>query len=270
MKRRVHRRVLEVADTLGPVGGEELRLRVGELLREVAPLLPVARAQEVLDDLLDEIGGLGPLEAVLADPDVSEVMLLGGGDAYVERRGELLPIDLSLEATDVIRLVERVVAPLGLRLDRSSPLVEARLADGSRLHAVIPPLAPDGPCVTIRRFRVHPVPLSAFDPGDAAAFLEQQVAAGWNLLISGGTSSGKTTLCNALAGAVDPSERIVTIEETAELQTRTRARCAARGSSPQRRGCRWRVHPPAPPAQRCECGPTGSSWARCAASRRST
>ncbi|MCZ7529871.1 MAG: hypothetical protein M5U31_05735 [Acidimicrobiia bacterium] len=121
MKRRVHRRVLEVADTLGPVGGEELRLRVGELLREVAPLLPVARAQEVLDDLLDEIGGLGPLEAVLADPEVSEVMLLGGGDAYVERRGELLPIDLSLDAADVIRLVERVVAPLGLRLDRSSP-----------------------------------------------------------------------------------------------------------------------------------------------------
>ena len=118
-----------------------------------------------------------------------------------------------------MRLVERVVAPLGLRLDRASPLVDARLADGSRLHAVIPPLAVDGPCVTIRRFAARPVPLEAFAPGDAAAaFLRWSVVAGWNLVVSGGTSAGKTTLLNALSGAIPAGERIVTIEETAELR----------------------------------------------------
>jgi pilus assembly protein CpaF len=118
-----------------------------------------------------------------------------------------------------VRLVERVLAPLGLRLDRSSPLVDARLPDGSRLHAAIPPLAIDGPCVTIRRFGASAVPLEGFgvDPR-SAAFLRWSVTAGWNLVVAGGTSSGKTTLLNALSGAISGGERIVTIEETAELR----------------------------------------------------
>jgi pilus assembly protein CpaF len=159
------------------------------------------------------------LEPLLADPSVTEVMVNGPGRAYVERGGRVEPVVLDLDATGIVRLVERVVAPLGLRLDRASPLVDARLADGSRLHAVIPPLAVDGPCVTIRRFAARPVPLEAFAPGDAAAaFLRWSVAAGWNLVVSGGTSAGKTTLLNALSAAIPAGDRIVTIEETAELR----------------------------------------------------
>jgi pilus assembly protein CpaF len=143
----------------------------------------------------------------------------GPGRAYVERRGRLERIDLPLDADAIARLAERVVAPLGLRIDHASPLVDARLADGSRLHAVLPPLAPDGPCITIRRFVARDVGLDAFDvDGEAAVLLEAMVQAGWNLVVAGATSAGKTTLCNALARAIDGDERIVTIEETAELQ----------------------------------------------------
>ena len=153
------------------------------------------------------------------DAEVTEVMVNGPGRAYVERHGRLEPVALDLDAAAIVRLVERVVAPLGLRLDRASPMVDARLADGSRLHAVIPPLAVDGPCVTIRRFGARAVPLQAFGLDDAArAFLSWAVAAGWNVLVAGGTSAGKTTLLNALSGSIGADERIVTIEETAELR----------------------------------------------------
>jgi pilus assembly protein CpaF len=160
-----------------------------------------------------------PLEPLLADPTVTEVMVNGPGRAYVERAGRLEPVALDLDAAAIVHLVERVVAPLGLRLDRSSPMVDARLADGSRLHAVIPPLAVDGPCVTIRRFGARAVALEEFGVhGDAARFLRWTVAAGWNLLVAGATSAGKTTLLNALSQAIPQAERVVTIEETAELR----------------------------------------------------
>jgi pilus assembly protein CpaF len=222
LKDRVHRRLLAagtVAELDGPGRDLVVRTRLGELLRDESPLLPAPRFERLLAELTDEVTGLGPLEPVLADPGVSEVMVNGPGRAYVERRGRLEPITLALDAAAIVRLVERVVAPLGLRLDRSSPLVDARLADGSRLHAVIPPLAIDGPCVTIRRFSASPVPLTAFGlDGGPAAFLHWAIEAGWNVLVSGGTSAGKTTLCNTLSGAIDTAERIVTIEETAELR----------------------------------------------------
>jgi pilus assembly protein CpaF len=161
------------------------------------------------------------LEPILADPEVIEVMLNGPGRAFVERAGRIEAVDLELDAPTIVRLVERVVAPLGLRLDRSSPMVDARLADGSRLHAVIPPLAVDGPAVTIRRFGARAVGLDAFGlEGEPGAFLRDAVAAGWNLLVAGGTSAGKTTLLNALSTAISPAERVVTIEETAELRLR--------------------------------------------------
>jgi pilus assembly protein CpaF len=148
-------------------------------------------------------------------------MLNGPGRAYVERAGRLVEVDLGLDADAIARLGERIVMPLGLRLDRSSPIADARLADGSRVHAVLPPLAPDGPCLTIRRFAPRPVPLDGFGVGaEAGAFLEAAVRSGRNLLVAGGTSTGKTTLLNALSGAIDARERIVTIEETAELRLR--------------------------------------------------
>jgi pilus assembly protein CpaF len=220
LKQRVHRRlVAEGGDELGAAGDAGVRRRLAELLRDEQPLLSAERFDRVLDELTHEVAGLGPLEPLLADPSVTEVMVNGPGRAYVERRGRLEPVALGLDARAIVNLVERVVAPLGLRLDRSSPMVDARLPDGSRLHAVIPPLAVDGPCVTIRRFGAEAVALDDFGvAGESARFLRGVVAAGWNLLVAGATSAGKTTLLNTLSQAIPHGERIVTIEETAELR----------------------------------------------------
>jgi pilus assembly protein CpaF len=148
-------------------------------------------------------------------------MVNGPGRVFVERSGGLEAVPCDLDADTIVRIVQRVVAPLGLRLDRAAPMVDARLPDGSRLHAVLPPLAPDGPCITIRRFAVEALTLADFGLRAAeSAFLAALVRAGWNIVVSGATSSGKTTCANALARAIDPVERIVTIEETAELRLR--------------------------------------------------
>ncbi|HEY8217459.1 MAG TPA: ATPase, T2SS/T4P/T4SS family, partial [Acidimicrobiia bacterium] len=222
LKQRVHARLLRspaLGDLEGPGRDVAVRATVAELLRDEEPLLSATRLELLVAELTDEIAGLGPLEPLLADPDVTEVMVNGPGRAFVERAGRLEPVALGLDAAGIVRLVERVVAPLGLRLDRSSPMVDARLPDGSRVHAVIPPLAIDGPCLTIRRFAARPLPLEAFglDPA-AAELLGWAVEAGWNVLVAGGTSAGKTTLLNALSQSIPPGERIVTIEETAELR----------------------------------------------------
>ncbi|HEV7865065.1 MAG TPA: ATPase, T2SS/T4P/T4SS family [Acidimicrobiia bacterium] len=158
------------------------------------------------------------LDALFADPEVSEILLNGGGRAFVERGGRLEAVAVGLDEAAIRRLVERIIAPLGLRLDRSSPMVDARLPDGSRLHAVLAPVAIDGTCVAIRRFGSARRQLGDFalaPPG--ADLLRWAVLAGWNVLLSGGTGAGKTTLLNVLAGGLSPGERIVTIEETAEL-----------------------------------------------------
>jgi pilus assembly protein CpaF len=223
LKQRVHERLLRspgVSEGLdGPDRQRVVRARLAELLRDEEPLLPGPRFERLLDELTDEVAGLGPLEPLLADPEVTEVMVNGPGHAFVERHGRLEPVDLPLDAPGIVRLVERVIAPLGLRFDRSSPMVDARLSDGSRVHAVLPPLALDGPCVTIRRFGARAVPLDAFglDPA-AEAFLRWAVTAGWNIVVAGGTSAGKTTLLNALSASIPDDERVVTIEETAELR----------------------------------------------------
>ena len=163
---------------------------------------------------------VGPagLDALLGDPSVTEILLNGGGRAFVERAGRLEPADVDLDEDGVRRVVERIIAPLGLRLDRASPMVDARLPDGSRLHAVLPPVAVDGTCVAIRRFGVGRRRLDDFGlTGDGIRLLRWAVGAGWNLLVSGGTGAGKTTLLNTLATEIGPGDRIVTIEETAEL-----------------------------------------------------
>jgi pilus assembly protein CpaF len=196
-----------------------LRDHLAGLLRDEAPLTDATRADRLLDELVREVDGLGPLDPLLADPAITEIMVNGPGRAYVERSGRLIAVDLGLDAAAIARLAERIVGPLGLRLDRSSPIADARLADGSRVHAVLPPLAPDGPCLTIRRFPARPVELGAFDLGDECeTFLRAAVRGGWNLLVAGATSAGKTTLLNALSAGIDVEERIVTIEETAELR----------------------------------------------------
>jgi pilus assembly protein CpaF len=224
LRARVHRRLL-ASGTVPALDGAghdlAVRARLGELLRDEAPLLAADRFERLLSELAHEVSGLGPLEPLLADPEITEVMVNGPGRAFVERQGRLEPVELDLDESAILRLVERVVAPLGLRLDRASPMVDARLADGSRVHAVIPPLAIDGPTLTIRRFGARAVPLESFDLDRASReFLDDAVVAGWNLLVAGGTSAGKTTLLNALSAAIPASERVVTIEETAELRLR--------------------------------------------------
>lgn len=221
LRRTVHQRLVgsEAVEQLVGVAAPELRRRLGALLHEANPLLATDRHERLVRELADEVAGLGPLEPLLADPSVTEVMVNGTRGCFVERAGRLEQVPLALDDFAIMRIVERIIAPLGLRLDRASPMVDARLADGSRLHAVIPPLAIDGACVTIRRFGTRTIALEEFAPGEpAAAFLRWAVDAGWNLLVSGGTSSGKTTLLNAMSGAIDPTERVITIEETAELR----------------------------------------------------
>jgi pilus assembly protein CpaF len=219
LKQRVHQRLVTLGVDDPGVDADGVRQALGDLLRDEQPLLAASRFDALLEQLTHEVTGLGPLEPLLADPSVTEVMVNGPGRAYVERAGRLESVVLDLDAAGIVHVVERVVAPLGLRLDRSSPMVDARLADGSRLHAVIPPLAVDGPCVTIRRFGTRAITLDEFGvDGASATFLRWTVAAGWNLLVAGATSAGKTTLLNALSQSIPHSERVVTIEETAELR----------------------------------------------------
>ncbi|HVF32526.1 MAG TPA: ATPase, T2SS/T4P/T4SS family [Acidimicrobiales bacterium] len=193
--------------------------QVAELVRDEAPLLPAAAVEAAVATVVAAVAGLGPLEPLLADPAVSDVCVNGGGAVWVERRGRLERTGLVLEPAEVGRLIERIVAPLGLRADRSSPSVDARLPDGSRVHAVVPPLAVDGPCLTIRRFAATAVPLSSFCPSDdVAALLRTAVLRGLNVVVAGGTGAGKTTLLNALAAEIPAGQRILTVEDAAELR----------------------------------------------------
>jgi pilus assembly protein CpaF len=219
LREALHRRLLAAPFDPAAVGPVELRARLTSLLHDEAPLVTDVTAARVLDELVAEVDGLGPLQSLVADPTITEIMVNGPRRVFVERAGRIEAIDSEIDADAILRIVERVVAPLGLRLDRASPMVDARLVDGSRLHAVLPPLAPDGPCLTIRRFATRSVALADFGLDRAAvAFLETIVRAGWNVVVSGATSAGKTTCANALIHAIDPSERVVTIEETAELR----------------------------------------------------
>jgi pilus assembly protein CpaF len=227
----VHRTVL---GTPGAVDDRE----VARLVRARAPLLPPVDADEVVARVLARTGGLGPLEPLLADPTVTEVMVNGPGPVWVERSGRLVRTTTVLDTATIEGLVARIVAPLGLRVDRSSPLVDARLPDGSRVNAIIPPLAVDGPCLTIRRFRVEPVPLDAMATAPVVRLLATAVAHRLNIVVSGGTGAGKTTLLNALAGRIPAEERVVTVEDAAELRLPGDhvVRLEARPASPEGRG----------------------------------
>jgi pilus assembly protein CpaF len=194
------------------------RSRVLAAVRAEDPLLPLAAASEVAGAVAARVGGLGPVEDLLADPAVSEVMVNGPGRVWVERAGRLEVTTVELDRASIELLVERVVAPLGLRVDRSSPVVDARLPDGSRIHVVVPPLAVDGPVVTIRRFGARPIGLHELCPPGVAELLAWAVRSRANILVSGSTSAGKTTLLNALGAELAPGERVVTVEDAAELR----------------------------------------------------
>jgi pilus assembly protein CpaF len=217
------------AVTLADAPPAQRRLRVREeamrVLREQRVVLSASDLARVVSEVSDEVVGLGPIEALLKDPDVSEVMVNGPDDVYVERKGRIETVERGLfEGEEAVHhLIERIVGPLGLRIDESSPMVDARLPDGSRLHAIIPPLSLCGPVVTVRKFGV-----AALGPDDlvrlgsvseeTVSFLGEAVRARANLLVSGGAGCGKTTLLGALSTFIPTEERIVTIEDAAELR----------------------------------------------------
>ena len=207
----VHRRVVLDPDDDVVAAARRHALAVDPLLHGETLATVVARVQARAE-------GLGPLQPLVDDPGVTEVLVNAGRDVWIERDGRLERAAVTLDPVTVAHLIERVVAPLGRRIDRSSPIVDARLPGGARVHAVIPPLAVDGPCLSIRRFAARSLPLAAFAGPEVVTLLDEVVSSGANVLVSGPTSSGKTTLLNALAGRAAQGERIITIEDAAELQ----------------------------------------------------
>ena len=227
LRRRLIERARDGA-AAGAGSGGSLVDDVRELVDSEAPALPVDEREALTARVVRLATGLGPLEPLLADPAVDEVMVNGPGDVYVERSGRIERTGLSFGAeAELMHSIERVLAPLGRRVDEASPLCDARLPDGSRVNVVIPPLALDGPCLTIRKFRTMGFSLDDLVgngtlPRGLADFLASCVAARAAVLVSGGTGSGKTTTLGALSGAIPDGERIVTIEDAAELRLRQR------------------------------------------------
>jgi pilus assembly protein CpaF len=205
-------------------GEEDLGDAVRALVEEEAALLGRRDRDEIEARIVRDSVGLGPLEVLLADPEVEEVMVNGTEAVYVERRGVLERTEVRFADEEELRnTIERILAPLGRRVDELSPMVDARLADGSRVNVVIPPLAVDGPVLSIRRFGARrPGPRELVELGTLSAgqhdLLRDAVAARRSVLISGGTGSGKTTMLNALSSFISPGERVVTIEDAAELR----------------------------------------------------
>jgi pilus assembly protein CpaF len=231
LKTQVAGRVRERVDAtvLASFSPTERRLRVREealaVLRDQRAVLPVRELSRLVNEVSDEVVGLGPIEFLLKDPEVSEVMVNGADDVYVERKGRVERVERGLFEGEeaVYHLIERVVGPLGLRVDESSPYVDARLPDGSRFHAVVPPLSLCGPAVTVRKFgiaQIGPDDLVALGSATEAIVhsLADAVRRRANLLISGGASSGKTTLLGVLSSFIPSDERIITIEDAAELR----------------------------------------------------
>ena len=192
---------------------------VADEVRRRAPLHTPDARLELTRQAIAHLSGLGELDALLRDPSVDEVMVNGGGDIWVDRQGTLEAVGALRHAT-VEHLIERVIAPLGRRLDRTSPIVDARISDGSRVCAALAPVAVDGTVLAIRRFRREPLRVDAFCAGDTLDLLSEIVDARCNLVISGATSSGKTSLVGALLGTVAPTERLVVVEDTTELPLR--------------------------------------------------
>ncbi|MFL5902110.1 MAG: CpaF family protein [Solirubrobacterales bacterium] len=220
--RLIERRRAEAA--AGRVPASELPDEVRDLVEEEAALLAAEDRAAVEARIVRDTVGLGPLEELLDDPSVEEVMVNGPGSVYVERGGRIEPTGVTFPDEEELRnAIERILAPLGRRIDELSPMVDARLADGSRVNVVIPPLAIDGPALSIRRFgarRPGPselVELGTLTPAQCE-LLERAVAGRRSVLVSGGTGSGKTTLLNALSSFIAPGERVVTIEDAAELR----------------------------------------------------
>jgi pilus assembly protein CpaF len=195
-----------------------------EIIKEDESFRTNIDRKQVVDDLINDLTGFGPINPLLLDEEVSEVMVNGPDQVYCERKGKLVLTDVTFRDNDhVLHVIEKIVAPLGRRIDESSPMVDARLPDGSRVNAIIPPLALNGPTITIRKFAADPFvvdDLVGFGTltKEMAIFIDACVKARLNMFVSGGTGSGKTTTLNVLSNFIPNDERIVTIEDAAELQ----------------------------------------------------
>jgi pilus assembly protein CpaF len=230
MKSKLHRTLINRMDltklaalTQDQVHAEVSRLAETVLAQEGVPLSAADR-ERLINDVQHELFGLGPLEPLLKDPTISDILVNSHRTIYVERRGKLEATNVAFKDNEhLMRVIERIVSSVGRRIDESSPMVDARLADGSRVNAIIPPLSIDGPVLSIRRFGTVPLRMNALVENNAltkdiADMLQMCIHARLNVLISGGTGAGKTTLLNALSAYIPEDERIVTIEDSAELQ----------------------------------------------------
>ncbi len=229
-KRRVYDKLLEVADLTLVASLEKSKARsqireiTQRLFTELGEPLALPQRQLLARRIEDEVLGLGPLEPLLSDPTISDILVNGANSVYVERRGKLEPTTITFhDNAHLMNIIDRIVSAVGRRVDESSPMVDARLADGSRVNAIIPPLAIDGPMLSIRRFAVERLGVADLlrfgtltEP--VADVLRAVVLGRLNVVISGGTGAGKTTLLNVLSGFIPSTERIVTIEDSAELQ----------------------------------------------------
>jgi len=229
-KSRIYEQLLKVMDLslIDNLEPSEAKQQIREICQQLIQQESIpcnqATRQLIIKQIEDEIMGLGPLEPLLADPSVSDILINGSNKIYVERSGKLESTDVKFNNDNhLINIIDRIVSSVGRRIDESSPMVDARLKDGSRVNAIIPPLALDGPSMSIRRFAIERLDMDNLIeldsmPKELAPVLEGIVKTRLNVLISGGTGSGKTTLLNILSGYIPSDERIVTIEDSAELQ----------------------------------------------------
>jgi len=230
LKVELHQRLLDLINlsALDTMSREQIQAEIGEIVHEQLSLqkhaLNLAERKRLVSDVLDELLGLGPLEPLLKDESITDILVNGYDSVFVERHGKLEPSSIRFkDERHLLRIIQKIVAAVGRRVDEASPYVDARLADGSRVNAIIPPLAVDGSLLSIRKFARVPIDMDRLVsygsvPRAVAQVLEAIVEARRNILISGGTGSGKTTLLNAMSAYIDNSERIVTIEDSAELQ----------------------------------------------------
>lgn len=230
LKQRIHAKLVDKLDlrSLGDLKGEvlrrEIRLVVEHLCDTENALINRSERDRLIDEVLDETFGLGPLELILKDPEVSDILINGPKDIYVERCGKMEKSGVTFRDNNhLMQIIDRIVSKVGRRVDETCPMVDARLEDGSRVNAIIPPLALDGAAMSIRRFGSNPLQLEdllnfkALTP-EMVMFLEGAMKARLNVVISGGTGSGKTTLLNTLSSFIPNTDRIITIEDAAEIQ----------------------------------------------------